>query len=70
MDHFFPCKTNHDACVIANLFFKEVLRIHKLPLNIVSNRDTKFMSQFWKILWHKLGENLSFGSAYHPQTDG
>lgn len=55
---------------IAHLFFKEVVRIHGLPLSIVSDRDVKFMSQFWKTLWIKLGTNLSFGSAYHSQTDG
>lgn len=70
MAHFIPCKTIHDACNIAQLFFSGVVRIHGLPLSIVSDRDTKFMSHFWKALWQKLGTNLSFGSAYHPQTDG
>ena len=66
MAHFVSCKTIHDACQIAHLFFKEVVRIHGLPMSIVSDRDTKFMSHFWKTLWKKLGTNLSFGSTYHP----
>ena len=70
MDHFVPCKTTHDVCAIDNLFFREVVRIHGLPLSIMSNIDSKFMSHFWRTLWHKLGTNLSFGFSYHPQTDG
>ena len=41
-----------------------------LPLSIVSDRDTKKFGNFWRTIWKKLGTNLSFSSAYHPQTDG
>ena len=66
MIHFIPCKTTHDEIYVAHLFFKEIFRIHGLPLNIVSNRDSKFMGHFWQFLWKSLGTNLSFNSAYHP----
>ena len=65
-----PWKLTNDASHIENLFFKEVIRIHGLPLNIVSDRDVKFVGHFWRNLWRKLGTNLSFSSAYHPQIDG
>jgi hypothetical protein len=53
-----------------NLFFKEVIRLHGLPKSIVSDRDTKFIGNFWRTLWNNLGTNLMFSSSYNPQIDG
>ncbi|KAL2237489.1 UNVERIFIED_CONTAM: Transposon Ty3-G Gag-Pol polyprotein, partial [Sesamum indicum] len=70
MAHFIACHKVDDASNIANLFFQEIVRLHGMPWTIVSDRDAKFLSYFWKKFWGKLGTKFLFSTACHPQTDG
>lgn len=70
MTHFITCHKINDATNIVNLFFKNVVRLDGIPKMIVSDRDVKFLSHFWQVMWGKLGSKLLFSIVCHPQTDG
>ena len=68
--HFIPTHDNSTSADTANIFFNEIFRHHGLPLKIISDRDRRFTSGFWKTLTRILGTHLAMSTPYHPQTDG
>ena len=65
-----PTTTTITTRGIAWLILKEVMRLHGIPESIVSDRDTKFTSIFWKELHRLMGSKLLMSTVFHPQTDG
>ena len=51
-------------------FFKNVFKLHGMPSSIVCDRDSTFISDFWKELFKFQGTSFNFSSSYHPQIDG
>ncbi|KAL4021165.1 hypothetical protein IC575_019956 [Cucumis melo] len=68
--HFVPGKSTYTASKWAQLYMSEIVRLHGVPVSIVSNRDARFTSKFWKGLQTAMGTRLDFSTAFHPQTDG
>jgi hypothetical protein len=68
--HFIPLKTTHRVADVVDIFLKEVARLHGIPRTIVSVRDPKFTSIFWKGLFKEFRTNLNFSTTYHPKSDG
>ncbi|CAI7851950.1 unnamed protein product [Closterium sp. NIES-54] len=70
MGHFIPTHTTTRTEETAQLFLKHIISQHGIPKTLISDRDPKFTSKFWKELMSLMGTRLAMSSAYHPQTDG
>ncbi|KAA0033475.1 pol protein [Cucumis melo var. makuwa] len=68
--HFIPGKSTYTASKWAQLYMSEIVRLHGVPVSIVSDRDARFTSKFWKGLQTAMGTRLDFSTAFHPQTNG
>ena len=68
--HFIPVRMDYSMDRLAELYVKEVVRLHGVSLSIVSDKDPCFTSRFWKELQSALGIRLNFSTAFHPYTDG
>lgn len=66
MSHFVPMKGTPSATETAEVFIKEVERLHGIPSDTVSDCGVQFTSRFWKTLCEALGIKLNFSPAYHP----
>ena len=67
--HFIPVKVTYNAEKLAKIYISEIVRLHGVPLSIISDRGTRFTSMFWRTLHAELGTRLDLSTAFPPQTD-
>ena len=68
--HFLPVGTHYSLDKLAELYIKEIVRLHGIPISIISDRDPRFTLRFWGKLQEALSTQLNFSTTFHPQTDG
>ena len=68
--HFLLVRTDYSLDKLAELYIEEIVRLHGIPMSIISDRDPRFTSRFWGKLQEALGTRLNFSMAFHSQTDG
>jgi len=68
--HFIPIRETYSMEQLTRLYVKEIVSRHGAPISIISDRDSRFTSNFWKSLQDSFGTKLEMSTAYHPQTDG
>ena len=68
--HFLPVSNDDSLDKLAQLYVDEIVRIHGVPISIVSDRDPRLTSRFWSSLQDAMRTRLQFSTTFHPQTDG
>nr|GFA21053.1 putative reverse transcriptase domain-containing protein [Tanacetum cinerariifolium] len=68
--HFFPKKKTDSIEKLVELYLKEIVCKHGVPVSVISDRDSLFTSRFWVSLQKALGTQLDLSTAYHPEIDG
>ncbi|GKA54637.1 reverse transcriptase domain-containing protein [Tanacetum coccineum] len=68
--HFLPMKKTNSMDRLTRLYLKEMVSRHGVLVSIISDRDSRFTSYFWKSFQKALGTRLDMSTDYHPQTDG
>ncbi|GAU51168.1 hypothetical protein TSUD_412030 [Trifolium subterraneum] len=63
-------KSTYKAPRYAEIFLEEIVKLHGVPLSIVSDRDPTFTSHFWRVFQKAMGTRLRMSTSNHPQTDG
>nr|GEZ06474.1 putative reverse transcriptase domain-containing protein [Tanacetum cinerariifolium] len=67
---FTPIREIDSMDKLARIYLKEVVTRHVIHVSIISDRDPRFTSNFWRSLQNALGTRLNMSTTYHPKTDG
>ncbi|KAH9763374.1 Endonuclease [Citrus sinensis] len=68
--HFLPIRMTYTMDQLAEIYVKEIVRLHGVPISIISYQDARFTSTFWEKLHKAMGTRLKFSTTFHPQTNG
>jgi hypothetical protein len=68
--HLVPITVRTKTTDLAWFYTRDIVRLHGMPESIVSDRDSKFTSRFWRELHRTVGTKLLMSTSFHPQTDG
>ena len=68
--HFLVVRMTFTLERFCRLYIREIVRLHGVPISIVSNRDLRFTTHFSKSFQQAMGTRLTMSIAFHPQTDG
>jgi hypothetical protein len=68
--HFVPVNMTQKTNNITEIYMRKIVRLHGIPKEIVSEKDTTFTSNLWRGLFKGFGTNINFITSYHPQSYG
>ena len=68
--HFLAVQMTFILEEFCRLYIREIVWLHGVPVSIVSDRDPRFTTHFWKSFQKAMGTQLTMSTAFHPQTDG
>ena len=70
LTHIMATRDTVTGAEVAQLFIDNIVRLHGLPRDIISDRDSKFRGKFWTAFTQRMGIDRKMSTARHPQTDG
>ena len=68
--HFLAVRMTFTLERLCQLYIRKIVRLHGVPVSIVSDRDSRFTVHFWKSFQKAMGTRMTMSTTFHPQTDG
>jgi putative transposase len=68
--HWRACRKTIDAPAFARIFIDDIVRLHGVPQEVVSDRNVRFTADYWREVTRILQTKLLMSTAFHPETDG
>ncbi|XP_070007917.1 uncharacterized protein [Nicotiana sylvestris] len=70
LPYFIPVVTTYTLERLAQIYIWEIVRLHGVPISILSDRGPQFTTHFWRAVQSELGTRVELSTTFHPQTDG